>query len=90
MDGMPWVKPAAASKIVSAAKAVVTKPDSLFTEEFGADLHGAIKAASGRAGAGPLVIAGSLYLVGDVLRLKRDDKRRAFKHRKMLRKRVNN
>ncbi len=74
VDGMPWVKPAAASKIVDAAKAAVTEPGSLYTEAFGSNLQAALEAASRRAADGPLVIAGSLYLVGDVLRLKRDVK----------------
>lgn len=72
VDGMPWVKPFAASDLLEAAKAVVSSPESLDVHNCGTDVLSALKAASRKAGRGPLVIAGSLYLVGDVLRLLRD------------------
>lgn len=71
VDGMPWVKPCLASDISGSAKAVVSDPASLYVEAFGNDIQQALKSASHKARGGPLVIAGSLYLVGDVLRLLR-------------------
>jgi len=71
VDGMPWVKPASTSSLLSAAKASVSSADSLSTHDCGGDVLAALRAASYQATGGPLVIAGSLYLVGDVLRLLR-------------------
>jgi len=71
VDGMPWVKPASTSSLLSAAKASVSNADSLSTHDCGSDVLAALRAASHQADGGPLVIAGSLYLVGDVLRLLR-------------------
>ena len=72
VDGMPWVKPLSASNICEAAKAVVSQPESLSVQDCGRDVLNALKWASGIARGGPIVIAGSLYLVGDALRLLRD------------------
>ncbi|KAF2480089.1 Mur ligase [Neohortaea acidophila] len=71
VDGMPWVKPLPTAKLLDMSKALA--PESLCLHDHGNDLRSAIQAASDRAGEGPLVIAGSLYLVGDVLRLLRGD-----------------
>lgn len=72
VDGMPWVKPYPAAQLATAAKGVVPLASSLRVHEYGTNVLAALKAASRQAQGGPLVIAGSLYLVGDVLRLLRD------------------
>jgi len=65
VDGMPWVKSCPAPELADAA--------APFTDGKivpGQSLKHAIQTAAGIAGEkGPLVIAGSLYLVSDVLRL---------------------
>lgn len=72
VDGMPWVKPQPGDALASAARDVVTEPESLDIKQYGRDVLGALQAATEVTGGAPLVIAGSLYLVGDVLRLLRD------------------
>jgi len=69
VDGMPWVKAMAAQDILDeASKAGVAKSRQ---HNSGSDLSGALQWAAEVANGGPLVIAGSLYLVSDVLRLLR-------------------
>ncbi|KAF4540221.1 Dihydrofolate synthetase fol3 [Lasiodiplodia theobromae] len=72
VDGMPWVKPTPAGEIVAAANATATLHE---TAECGPDVPAALKKAAALASTdgseAPLVIAGSLYLVSDVLRLLR-------------------
>ncbi|EME38606.1 hypothetical protein DOTSEDRAFT_75950 [Dothistroma septosporum NZE10] len=70
VDGMPWVKPMPGAQIVAAAKEV--SPELQHVEDCGANIHAALQSAITAAGDGMLVAAGSLYLVGDVHRLKRD------------------
>ncbi|OCK81735.1 dihydrofolate synthetase Fol3 [Lepidopterella palustris CBS 459.81] len=69
VEGMPWVKPMPASRLLEHALRVAPlishRHHALNVAEA---LLSAKKYAQGR----PIVIAGSLYLVGDVLRLKRD------------------
>ena len=69
VDGMPWVNPIPAPEVEKAATQVgiqvVPNPES------GRSLEDAIKLAAATAQGGPVVIAGSLYLVSDVLRLLR-------------------
>ncbi|KAI1850560.1 hypothetical protein JX266_003842 [Neoarthrinium moseri] len=65
VDGMPWVKPMSSATILEATNAK-TRYDSR------SDLLGALQWATKVANNGPLVIAGSLYLVSDVLRLLRE------------------
>ena len=72
VSGMPWVKPLEASRLLEAAKAVVPTPDSLSLCNCRGDVLGALKAATEHAAGGSMVVVGSLYLVGDVLRLLRD------------------
>lgn len=72
VDGMPWVKPSSTTDLIDVARTVVSDPDSIYVHDCGSDVLSALKAASRHADGGPLVIAGSLYLVGDVLRLLRD------------------
>lgn len=74
VDGMPWVKPLSASDLLEVVKTVASDPDGIHVRNCGLDVLAALKAASQHADCGPLVIAGSLYLVGDVLRLLRDAK----------------
>lgn len=70
VDGMPWVKPELAAEILdSAAKAGIGRSQ---LHDSGKDLSGALRWAAEVANGGPLVIAGSLYLVSDVLRLLRN------------------
>lgn len=74
VDGMPWVNPMNASAIITAAKDLI--PSLRAAEAYGTDVQSAIQAAVKESGDGHLVIAGSLYLVGDVhrlLKLSRDD-----------------
>jgi len=69
VDGMPWVKAMAAEDILDeASKAGVSKSQ---LHNSGSDLSGALRWAAEVSKGDPLVIAGSLYLVSDVLRLLR-------------------
>lgn len=69
VDGMPWVKAMDANAIVEVARRIgVAHADK---QEPATDVAAALRNASVKAGDGPLVIAGSLYLVSDVLRLLR-------------------
>ena len=68
VDGMPWVQPAAAEDVLDSAHnigALTWRPARP------GDVEDALQHASRIARGGPLVIAGSLYLVSDVLRLMR-------------------
>ena len=69
VDGMPWVKALPASTLLDAAKAVVPQPESLSVHDCRTNVLSALRAGSQKADGGPMVVAGSLYLVGDVLRL---------------------
>jgi folylpolyglutamate synthase len=70
VNGMPWVQSVETADLLAAARSI---PDIGETKEFDAVLSGLIWANKISMGA-PLVIAGSLYLVSDVLRLLRDRK----------------
>jgi len=69
VDNMPWVKAMNPDIVVEAARGVC--PGIQCLQAHGNHLDSALKAAHGQC-KGPLVVAGSLYLVGDVLRLMRD------------------
>ncbi|KYG49074.1 hypothetical protein M433DRAFT_150425 [Acidomyces richmondensis BFW] len=69
VDNMPWVRAMQSDIIVEAARGICPGMESL--QACGNRLESALKAAHGQC-RGPLVIAGSLYLVGEVLRLMRD------------------
>lgn len=69
VDGMPWVKATASAEL---ARCVQTVEGIGAVKDFEEDIVGAINWACAVANRGPLVIAGSLYLVSDVLRLLRD------------------
>ncbi|KAI6897729.1 hypothetical protein D0869_15832 [Hortaea werneckii] len=74
VDGMPWVKAMPAAQIAEAVRVLAQERGELIeTHECGSRLLDAIRTATFQAGdQGPLVIAGSLYLVGDTMRLLRD------------------
>lgn len=65
VEGMPWVKPLDAVTLA----ANVSKSGPAHDAVAEKDVAGALKQAAARAAGGPLVIAGSLYLVSDVMRL---------------------
>jgi folylpolyglutamate synthase len=69
VEGMPWVR---ATDTDSLAAEIRTMPGVSSVESFGSDIPGAITWASKSANEGPLVIAGSLYLVSDIFRLLRE------------------
>lgn len=69
VDGMPWVKPMPGQDVSQAVQGVNQHVE--LGEAHAAPLDG-IRAASKAANGGPLIVAGSLYLVSDVLRLMRD------------------
>jgi len=70
VDGMPWVQAMPPRDILTAATAAGVKVSQLYNAET--DLSSALRWATTVADGGPLVVAGSLYLVSDVLRLLRD------------------
>jgi len=72
VDGMPWIEPAPCAEIANIAKGLW--PD-MEVQTFERDIEGALKWAVGTAGKDLVVVAGSLYLVSDVLRLLRDKTR---------------
>ncbi|KAF3392706.1 putative dihydrofolate synthetase [Penicillium rolfsii] len=69
VDGMPWVTPTKATELASTIRSI---PEIGQVESFEGDLLPSIQWASQIAQGGPMVIAGSLYLVSDVHRLLRD------------------
>ena len=70
VDGMPWVSPMPSEDILAASTAAGI--DVLHQHDAGANISAALRWAVTAATGGPIVIAGSLYLVSDVLRLLRD------------------
>lgn len=78
VDGMPWVKAMAAEKVAGAARAVLRKNGQAgfasvnADRAFGRDVVAGLKRACELASEGPMVVAGSLYLVGSVLRALRE------------------
>jgi folylpolyglutamate synthase/dihydrofolate synthase len=74
VDGMPWVKAMGSEKVGRAARAVLGEEGDgdIANWAFGRDVVGGLKRASEIADEGPLVVAGSLYLVGSVLRVLRE------------------
>lgn len=65
VDGMPWVQPAALHQIIHECKELST----VLRHEAVEDLVDGLQRASILSDEGPLVVAGSLYLVSDLLRL---------------------
>ncbi|EAW10132.1 dihydrofolate synthase [Aspergillus clavatus NRRL 1] len=74
VDGMPWVKAADSEELAACVQSI---PEIGDVKIFGGDILAAISWACIEAGGGPLVIAGSLYLVSDVHRLLREARRSA-------------
>ncbi|KAI1778619.1 FolC bifunctional protein [Hypoxylon cercidicola] len=71
VEQMPWVNPTDSSKLLDAAE----KCGIAFSSQFDAstDVRSALNWASRTAKGGPLVIAGSLYLVSDIFKLLRSN-----------------
>lgn len=69
VEGMPWLKAAETSEILSAAKEIGVQDQRLVTSTT---VREALCMADQISNGRPLVIAGSLYLVSDVLRLLRE------------------
>ncbi|KAL8676523.1 MAG: hypothetical protein Q9186_006966 [Xanthomendoza sp. 1 TL-2023] len=67
--GMPWVYPVDARSLLQEAKSLGLEGSF---ENAGKDVHVALRLATNTAGGNPIVIAGSLYLVSDILRLIRN------------------
>jgi folylpolyglutamate synthase/dihydrofolate synthase len=74
VDGMPWVQAMPTRDILDTASALGTDPAQHL--DAGTDIMNALAWATAVAGGGPIVIAGSLYLVSDILRLLRDAEKR--------------
>lgn len=73
VDGMDWVEPADEEDIAQQARILTGKPEGV--KKFGHNLPEAIRWAitETKERRGMLVGTGSLYLVGDIHRLRRDD-----------------
>lgn len=69
VDGMPWVQPMASKDILDSISSAGVEISHQY--DAGGDVAGALRWAAEASEGGPLVIAGSLYLVSDVLRLLR-------------------
>lgn len=69
VEGMPWVEAMPAHEILAVAAA--SGVDSTRLYNAAEDISSALRWAATAADGGPVVIAGSLYLVSDVLRLLR-------------------
>ena len=74
VDGMPWVEAMAPQDILAAASTSGIAATQLHNS--GTDVSGALRWAATVAAGGPIVVAGSLYVVSDVLRLLRDAEQR--------------
>lgn len=70
-DGMPWVKAVDTSELITSLRDIKGIGT---TQNFNTDIVGALNWANTVSQGGPLVIAGSLYLVSDVLRFLRGSK----------------
>ncbi|KAK5726513.1 folylpolyglutamate synthase [Elasticomyces elasticus] len=69
VDGMPWVEPMSSDMIVTAVISLAGSIPRIEAYACGRDLQSALQRASDKAQGGIMVVAGSLYLVGDALRL---------------------
>ena len=65
VDGMPWIK---ATSPVDLLRFVKSQYPDVHTVDAGNSIREALNQAAALGNEGPLVIAGSLYLVSDVLR----------------------
>ncbi|KAL9101894.1 MAG: hypothetical protein Q9163_002889 [Psora crenata] len=68
VEAMPWVRSMDVDNIVEASHSLVVLGE---TQKAYGDVAKALRMAASTAKEGPIVIAGSLYLVSDVLRLQR-------------------
>ncbi|KAF3891445.1 Dihydrofolate synthetase [Trichophyton interdigitale] len=75
VDGMPWVRSVPTAELLATARSITTTTTTTTshgtTTQFGHDISKALQWAHLTAADNPIVIAGSLYLVSDVLRLLR-------------------
>ncbi|KAL9063463.1 MAG: hypothetical protein Q9157_008229 [Trypethelium eluteriae] len=69
VDGMPWVKAMSPQALLSTASRNLTLDGQSKSKE---SVLEALQLATDLANGGPLVVAGSLYLVGDIMRALRD------------------
>ncbi|OCL04012.1 dihydrofolate synthetase Fol3 [Glonium stellatum] len=69
VDGMPWVRPMPSSDLLEAARGTAKINQGNRCRD---DVLAALRSATEIAKGSPVVVAGSLYLVSDVLRLRRD------------------
>ncbi|KAH8685613.1 Mur ligase [Tricladium varicosporioides] len=70
VDGMPWIQAMPTTEILAAASSCGIDP--AYVHDASLNLSDALRWGATVAQGGPLVIAGSLYLVSDVLRLLRN------------------
>ncbi|CCU80334.1 folylpolyglutamate synthase/FOL3/FOLC/dihydrofolate synthetase [Blumeria hordei DH14] len=70
VDRMPWVRPMETDDILSVAHSL-----GINSASAKPDLISGLRCAAHKANGAPMVIAGSLYLVSDVLKLLRDETR---------------
>jgi folylpolyglutamate synthase/dihydrofolate synthase len=68
VDGMPWVRPVPASELLTKIRSVIEAGECRSASGVREAMETAATVADGK----PLVITGSLYLVSDVLRIKRN------------------
>ncbi|KAK3070333.1 hypothetical protein LTS18_015132 [Coniosporium uncinatum] len=66
VDGMPWVKPTPAEEIADVVKELGVAEG---IHAYGNNVQAALKKATELSNGGTLIVAGSLYLVSDVLRM---------------------
>ncbi|KAK4697164.1 dihydrofolate synthase, partial [Lecanoromycetidae sp. Uapishka_2] len=70
VDGMPWVVPEKRENLVAAARSLDVEGLHIFSNR---ELNHGLQWAAHLADGQPLVVAGSLYLVSDVLRMLRNE-----------------
>lgn len=68
VEGMPWVKPMSSKNIIEAAGRVLPSEGLSECRSWGTKVGEALVSASKESHGGIVVVAGSLYLVGDVYR----------------------
>ncbi|BFZ64475.1 folylpolyglutamate synthase [Saitoella coloradoensis] len=74
VDGMPWVKPVPTEEIMEIARGVLKSGEEKEdVRGFGTDVGAALKWATEGNEEGTVVVCGSLYLVGEVKKLKREE-----------------
>ncbi|KAI9801339.1 MAG: hypothetical protein M1825_003317 [Sarcosagium campestre] len=73
VEGMPWVSPSPTKDLLNTIESSMGTSSSIVTHDSHDDVSDALQTATELAAGGPLVVAGSLYLVSDVLRLVKND-----------------